>query len=304
MKAAAPLLLIAALAACDGKNKETTVASAKPAPKNGLLIGDVHLPTKTLLTVGTVGESALRVTAASDNVSCDDVASAYPDRPGGVSGVRVDFWLMQPLETDGTRGPWSFRSAYITDKDGGRGLITRGAQLDDLLEVGDSCSIKGLEFACQDRRDMIQWQGPLEAKNCGRIRRIEEPRPQADFKLTIAGQEFAVNGASVRPQAGQFFLRLTRAPHVCSSVFTEGYDFYLDIALKGDPPKVQFGALLGDIFPGDPSGSKGKETLKLEADGPLTGDTNIEISIDGTLDIGGFATTMKGKLDALRCTPL
>lgn len=292
------------LVGCKRDADENSLPSAAPEPKTGLSIGDVHIEAKQLFAIGTAGESAWRMVVATGGVDCDKLKNTYPDRPGP-AGVMLDFWLMQPLESDGSAGRWSFRSAYLTDDGGGRGLTTRGAQLDDLLEAPDQIIVKGLELACQDRDGkMVQLTGPVTAKSCGRVERDEESRPQEELSLRIAGQPYAINGASVRPHGDQFFLRLTRAPHRCESVFTEGYDFYLDIALKGEPPKVQFAALLGDIFPADPSGSKGKESLKLDIDGPLTGDGDVTISIDGTLDVGGYPTVLAGKLAARRCTPL
>jgi hypothetical protein len=69
---------------------------------------------------------------------------------------------------------------------------------------------------------------------------------------------------------------------------------------------VQFVSLLGDIFPGDPSGSKGELKLTLDGplDGALDGDGEVTVHLDGTLDVSGYAVTMRGKLDALRCMPL
>jgi hypothetical protein len=283
-------------------------------PSAGLALDDVPVAAKALLAVGTAGETALRVTVSSEALSCDDLASAYPERPPLRAGMRFDVWLMQPLETDGSRGPWSFRSAFISDAAGERGVVTKGAQLDDVMELGDAVKVKDLQLMCQDRQQLVAWRGDLSAKHCGRIARVEELRPQKEMVLTIAGERVAIGGASIRPEAGKHYLRLTRAAHQCGSIFTEGYDFYLDMAIAseapGGPPKVQFVSLLGDIFPGDPSGSKGE--LKLTLDGPLDGDGEgkgegmgeVTVHLDGTLDVSGYAVTMRGKLDALRCTPL
>jgi len=298
------LATVVATTGCDDNPSNAQVASAPVKPKHGLTIDDVHIATKAALVTGTEGESALRVTVSTDNLDCDAITGAYPERPASGSGKRLDFWLAQPLETDGSHGPWTFRSAFMTDADGGRGVVTRAAQLDDVIEMPDRVTVKGLEIAGQDHKALLGWQGPLVANNCGRVKRKEEARPQQGLKLSIAGQSFSIHGASVRPQAGQYFLRLTRAPHRCASVFTEGYDFYMDLALKGDPPKVQFAALLGDMFPGDPSGSKGKESFELKAAGRLDEVGDVTIDMSGTLDIGGYVTKVAGEVDARRCVPL
>ncbi len=216
---------------------------------------------------------------------------------------------MQPMETDGSRGPWTFRSAYIGDGDGERGLTARGAQVDGLTATEQKVALKEVELACQDRRDMVMWNGPLTADNCGRVPREEEPRLQKELTLSIAGRTIPILGATVRPQGKNFHLRLTRAPHECSSVFTEGYDFYLDVVFSGGddeetPIELKFVSLLGDIFPGDPAGSKGKEGFVLKAEEPVVGTGEVTMTVEGAIDAGGYPVTFAGKVKPLRCTPM
>ena len=92
-------------------------------------------------------------------------------------------------------------------------------------------------------------------------------------------------------------------------MFTEGYDFYLDAAFAGGdeedkPMKLEFVSLMGDIFPGDPAGSKGKETFTLEAEEPVVGTGAVEMKVKGKIDVGGYPVTLDGKVAALRCTPI
>ena len=298
-----PLLL----GGCDEPKRQPLPEA--PSIIEGLAIADKAAPTKHHLAIGTEGESAWRITVATEKVTCEQLREAYPGRPEGLSGTRVDFWINQPLEPDGSRGPWTFRSAYVCDGDGERGLTARGAQLDGVTVSDESVSLKGLELACQDRRDMIMWNGPLKADNCGRVPRNEEDHHQKELTLTIAGQTIPVHGATVRPQGKNFHLRLTRAPHQCSSVFTEGYDFYLDVVFSGGdekdaPIEVKFASLLGDVFPGDPAGSKGKEDFVLTAEEPVVGTGDVDMTIKGKLDVGGYPVTFDGKINPLRCTPM
>jgi hypothetical protein len=295
------------LGACEEPKKKPLPEAPKVI--EGLSIGDKPVKTETRLAIGTEGESAWRITVASEKVTCKQLVDAYPERPEGLKGTRVDFWVNQPIEPDGSRGPWTFRSAYIGDADGERGLRATGAGLEGLEAGLETITVKGLELACQDRKDMVMWNGSLKAKNCGRVAREEEDRPQEELTLSIAGEPMPIHGASVRPQGDNFHLRLTRAPHKCSSAFTEGYDFYLDVAFKGgtkedEPLKLQFASLMGDVFPGDPAGSKGKETFELSAEDVVTGTGDVEITLKGEIDVGGYPVKLDGKVSARRCTPV
>src|SRR5205823_6621701 len=115
--------------------------------------------------------------------------------------------------------------------------------LEDVAVTGDALIIKGLELALQDRggerAPVTQYRGDLRVTMCGRVPRKEPDRPQPKLELRIAGRPFEVHGATLRSEGGKHYLRLTRAPHRCDTAITEGYDFYLDLAIAGDPPKVQ-----------------------------------------------------------------
>jgi hypothetical protein len=185
-------------------------------------------------------------------------------------------------------------------------LLARGAMLDDVAVSGDAVVIKGLELALQERGTegrLLQYHGDLQANLCGRVARKEPDRPQPKLELTVAGVALAVHGASVRPEGKRHYLRLTRAPHRCDSAFTEGYDFYLDLAFAGDPPKLELAALQGDVYPESATGSKGRESFQFASDGPLAGRGEVGITVNGTIDAGGYELHVAGELKALRCTP-
>jgi hypothetical protein len=310
MRASLLVLLVssAVLGGCQDPKKDAPPV-APTGPIEGLSIDDVAVETGAYLAIGTEGEQAWRVTLATADLSCEQLTKAYPERPEGLAGKRIDFWLMQPLLTDGQLGPWTFRSAYVMDPDGERGLTTRGAQLDDVVPTPDGITVKGLELACQDQRAMVMWHGDVQAKSCGRVARKEEGQAQEGLSLKIAGRSFAIRGATVRPQGKNFHLRLSRAPHSCNSIFTEGFDFYLDVVFsggdeEGEQPTLKFASLLGDIFPGDPAGSKGKEAFVLQTAEPVVGEGDVEMTLKGTLDVGGYPTSFDGKVKARRCTPM
>jgi len=310
--AALALSLPLLLAACDESSTETAPTAA--APKTGLFEGDSVLPHQPALAVGTEGETSWRVTIPTGvgGVDCAALLEAYPERPRGAV-YAIDFWLRQPLEPSGQAGPWGIRSCFAYEKDGtGRGMTMRGGLVDDAAKTGDTLQVKDLELAVQDQTRHFLFSGDLPVKICGRKKRPEKDRLQPDLKLTIADIPVEVHGASLRPEAGKIYLRLTRAPHECGSVFTEGYDFYLDLALDGakggdedEPPqpKVAFAALQGDLFPGDPSGSRGKDSFTVKPEDAMTGTGEVAVALDGKLELSGYPVTMKGEVTAIRCTP-
>jgi len=160
------------------------------------------------------------------------------------------------------------------------------------------------------------------------VPRPEKPRPQPDLTLSIAGERLAVQGASIRSERGKRYLRLTRAAHACRSACAEGYDFYLDLALTGTPPKAAFVSLQGDMFPGAPAGSDGKEqfSVKLAPEFDSSGNAEasdakasnakardakardatavVEVQLDGSLTAQGYQVMLKGKASALHCGPI
>ena len=302
------LLLLAATGGCEDKPDPFALPSSQP-PKKGLVIADEEVATSAALAIGTEGETAWRVVVSTTPLSCQALRAAYPERPKAKGGKVLDFWLMQPLEADGKRGPWGFRSAFMTDTEGERGLTTRGAMLSDLSENGEHITIKGIDLACQDKQDMIMLSGDLAVESCGRVPRKEDAKEQPELKLEVAGQPLTIRGATVRPQGKDHILRLTRAPHRCSSVFTEGYDFYIDITFEGGtddtPTRLKFVSLLGDVFPGDPAGSKGKESFVLKPEQSVVGTVgDVPIVLEGKLEVGDYPVTFAGKVKAGRCTPV
>jgi hypothetical protein len=297
-------LACAALAACDG-SKDPALDAAPPPPASGLRIADEARPLATALALGSDGETSLRVSLATDALECAALEKSYPERPNVKSGALVDFWLVRPLEADGSDGPWSFRSGYLSDARGGRGLSAHAAMLDDVSVAGDRITVRGLDLALGDPRTghEVMWTGTVTARDCGRVPReaAAHDRPQSELEVSVAGRTLAIHGATVHRLGQQVHLRLTRAPQRCESATTEGYDFFLDLVLRGDPPAFAFAALQGDLFPATPSGSPGREPFKLTVDGDLDGAAPVKVEVEGKLDLRGYATSLRGRFEALPC---
>jgi hypothetical protein len=296
----APWLLMLALVACDDDAKRGALPTASP-PKEGLLVDDTAVTTHPALAIGTEGETSLRVIIPLAPLSCEALVKSYPERP---IGEYVEVWLRRPIEADRRPGVWAVRSAFVQDHREGRGLTTRGAMVEDVVVMAGSQRVKGLELALQDRGRLFTHSGDLEVRDCGRAPRPELDRPQTELKLTVAGEPVAVRGASIRPEGGKLHLRLTRAPHACGSIFTEGYDFYLDLVLDEDPLRLAFAALQGDVFPDDPSGSQGKESFVVKSEEDLRGTGEVDVTLAGELGLGQYRIALDGTAKVLRCTPL
>jgi hypothetical protein len=267
------------------------------------MVADQPVAHQAVLAMGTKGETAIRVTLSTAPLSCEGLASGFP---GGtvLSGAMVlDVWLMQPLEADGTLGHWSFAGAQWADSRGRRGLTAQGAQVGELTVTGKEVQISRLELALQDGTTgkSVMWTGDMTASQCPSVARREPDRPQDKLILSVADQRLPVHGATLHPNEKQHFLRLTRAPHDCASDVAEGFDFYLDLTLEGQPPALKLGSLQGAIFPSFPSGSAGRESFKVAADGPLDGPGEVTLELSGSLDLRGYQTKLAGQVTAIRC---
>lgn len=297
-----PCVVLSLSSSC---KEQEPIPEPTPTPKSVLLVADKSVDTPVKLAIGTKGESSLRVVLSSSPLTCAKLRKSYPERPSSGKAFALDFWLVRPVEPDGKLGDWTFRSAYLEDEQGGRGLAARAALLDGVREGNGKVRIEGLDLALGDGAREILWDGHLDAEDCGRVERSEPDRPQTALTWSIADQPIEVHGASLRPDGPRYLLRLSRAPHNCNTVFTEGYDLYLDLALDGDPPKVVLASLNGDQFPSTPSRSGGLDALRLERDPKsegLDGSGHFKAKIDGAADLRGYKMKLQGTVEALRCT--
>jgi hypothetical protein len=294
------LLPLAMLAAC--KERKPPVPDAgPPAPSIGLTVAERHLETPTRLAIGTEGETSWRIVLATAPLSCAALRKRYPERPETRAGTLLDFWLARPIEPSGEPGAWAFRSGFITDDEGDRGLGARGAMLDSVTAKAGRLRVEDLELALTDFRSEILWTGDLDAELCGRVARRETDRHQDELELRIGDTPIEVRGMSLFASDKRLLLRLSHGPHDCNSVFTEGYDLYVDLTLDGDPPKVTLVSLNGDAFPETPSRSEGLESLNLEIDGELDDSGPLRGKFEGAADIRGYKMAVEGSFEALRC---
>jgi len=303
-------LLILAGSGCDGPKTDKTAtagasASAASRPSSPWTVGDQPVKHVAALVTGTQGETALRLTLSTAPLSCDSLAASFPGGAVVTNATLLDIWLTQPLEKSGQPGPWSLAGALLTDGKGRRGLTTQGAQVAELSITGQDVHIRGLDLAALDGATgrTVMWSGDLAASLCPKIARQEADRPQDKLELSVAGTKLPIHGATVHQNGKQHFLRLTRAPHDCATDVAEGFDFYLDLTMQGAPPALQVASLQGAIFPDSPSGSTGRDTFTIEADGPLDGTGVVTLKLAGSLDLRGHATAVKGEVTALRCGP-
>lgn len=292
--------------ACERKEAIQTAASATPSSmRHGQSVraeGERFEPTATF-AIGTEGETSWRITLALGPTDCASLRARYPEH--AASAGSLDLWFVQPVGVHGERQAWSLRGGYANGLNAGRSLIARGAMVDSVTANETSVLAQKVEFALQEREEsgrLYRFDGSLAATNCGRVVRPEVDRPQAKFVLRIGSDAVPIHGASLRVEGTRHYLRLTRAPHRCDSAFTEGYDFYADLALEGAPPRALFVALLGDVFPESATGSKGKESFSVKAQNWNGGTGNVVLDLAGTLDAGGFIVEFQGEVSALRCT--
>jgi len=302
-------LFLFALGGCDRKpsssdSNATTTAAGKPASSEGWRSDGERFEPLGLYAVGTEGETSWRITVARQPTDCAAIRAAYPEHTRAAGSL--DLWFARPLGTDGAPEAWGVRGGFVTASSGGRGLVARGAMVEDVTEAGGTVRANGVELALQEHGQdghLFQFEGELRAENCGRVARSEPKREQPKLTLRIANRTVVIQGASVRPEGGRRYLRLTRAPHRCDSAFTEGFDFYVDLALEGDPPKLALVALLGDVYPESATGSKGKDTFVVRASNWSEPKGDLRIELEGSLDAGGYAVSIHGEVNALRCTP-
>ncbi len=266
-------------------------------------MGDRPVKHTAALVTGTKGETALRLTLSTAPLSCESVAASFPGGAVVTGATLLDVWLMQPLEKDGAAGPWCLAGATLADAKGRRGLTAQGAQVGDVTVTGQDVHIRGLELAAVDGTtgQTVMWSGDLAATSCPKVARTEPDRPQDKLSLSVAGTKLPVHGATVHHNGKQHFLRLTRAPHDCATDVAEGFDFYLDLTMTGEPPTLQLGSLQGAIFPEFPSGSTGRESFSIKADGPLDGPGEVTLTVAGSLHLRGYPIKVNGEVLAIRC---
>ena len=284
--------------------------AGQPKPQSAWSYDDKPLQAASSLALGVAGETGLRITLSTAELTCEKLRGELLTQVGKAPHVQADLWFSPLQQGDGSLGAWEFRRGYLRDSRSWRGLVAQGAQLSALEQGKDEVVIKGLELALADRDKsnpsaplrQLMYSGDLTAKSCGRAPRPEPDRPQEKLSFVLGKSQIPVHGASVKKTGGKYFLRLTRAPHDCDSRFPRGFDIYVDLVLAGEPPKVDFLALQGGGFPDSVTGKKGRESFAVDPQGPLVGTGVVAIGLKGKMSAGDFETAFDGSVEALRCT--
>ena len=158
------LIPCVALSLSSGCKEQEPLPEPAPTPKSVLMVADKSVETPVKLAIGTKGERSLRVVLSSAPLTCAKLRKSYPERPSSGKAFVLDFWLVRPLEQDGKLGDWSFRSAYLEDGEGGRGLAARAALLD------------GVRF----HRDVIETETVVMRSITGTVRWIRAEHRQLE----------------------------------------------------------------------------------------------------------------------------
>jgi hypothetical protein len=287
-------------------SKAGSDASGAPAEKKKALRGwrSDDRPTSFRWTraIGLDGQGGWRIVASTVPLPCRALTAAFPKRPEVGDGMLVDFWVAQSLESDGQLGPWEFRSAYIQDSKGGRAMVAGGALLKNLSEAtGEPLRLEGLELALRDSRApgaSLDFSGNLTATPCPRV--AASARHRSTFSVDVSGRKITMHGATVHDSPSGLRIRLSSAPQRCNSVLTEGYDAVLELALDGKGPGLRFATLSGGWFPSQPTGSKGKESFRMQgADGKKK--SRLRLKIDAKLQLMKHSVAAAGAVVAERC---
>ena len=76
----------------------------------------------------------------------------------------------------------------------------------------------------------------------------------------------------------------------------------VELKLEGKPLKVNHAYLAGDLFGSQYNSAPGDKPMKVKASGPLDGDGEVTIALDGKVDnVVGYSVELAGKVVAQRC---
>jgi hypothetical protein len=288
--------------ACEKKAADATLdAGPVVTTPLGFRVDETKLEEVTRLALGVAGESSLRVRVSTVPERCEDFTHGDPVIPAGETAV--DFWVAPMVQPDGSRR-WGFHSAYVT-RPNRHASIVRAALLDDVTSSKEEIVVHGFDIRLHEPFGLVAYEGDLTAKICPRTPRREPLLPQPDLTLKVAGQTVGVTGATLSNTDGQLFLKLTQAPHDCSTLRWEGYDVVLDLAARGEPPVLSFGSLSGTAFEGGRAGREGadKATFHVGASlEPEEGASRIRrVELEVSLVLEGIPVSASGTVRALDC---
>lgn len=299
-----PAVVLASLLAlaCEDKAADARLdAGPVVTTPLGFRVDEKKLEEVTKLALGVSGESSVRIRVSTVSERCEDFTRGDPGIPAGETAV--DFWVAPMVQPDGSKR-WGFHSAYVTRPDR-HASIVRAALLDDVTSSNDEIVVRGFDIRLHEPFGLLAYEGDLTAKICPRTPRPEAPLPQPDLALKVAGKNVTVSGATLSNTDGQLFLKLTQAPHDCTTERWEGYDIVLDLAASGEPLALSFGSLAGTAFEGGRAGREGadKATFHVGASlEPNEGPSRIRrVELEVSLELEGVPVSASGTVRALDC---
>ncbi|HHH31171.1 MAG TPA: hypothetical protein ENK57_22870 [Polyangiaceae bacterium] len=174
-------------------------------------------------------------------------------------------------------------------------------------ELSFDLQLEANEFMKKPARK-LEVKGPFTAEGCGTFEREDAPaaRPQSKLKLTVAGKPIPIQSALVEPTTFPdpgHDLILSTAPASCGKRASDAdLTVKLNVAEGG---RVQYAFAAGNLLSSQLNASPGKEgpTISATADGSLDGEGEVTITLDGELDVVGYAIAASGELVAQRCPP-
>lgn len=253
----------------------------------------------------TFGGETVQLTLSDVPINCDSLrAATYP-----AEGTIVEALLGRVLSRDG-QARWGLAQVHSDMSlkiapDGRGGVVRQDAKgVLVLLDVG--WRTRGNEFINEPSR-LVDVSGSVTAEACGVIPMDSKakPREQSNLRVTVAGREFTIRGAVIVAEAdGSYELVLSTQAKSCSRVVTYA-DVNLTLDLRDSPLRIAGIQLTGAAFRNvqlqGPRADSGIAGTEISTNGPLAGTGLAKLTLSATTEIFGYAVTVSGKVEALRC---
>ena len=282
--------------ASDAPGSASASAPAPAGPKNykATLNGkDVAFQS---IIASNKGGSAVKVHFSTHDLKCSDLTKNGRMLADGERHFDV---TLAPKVKTGEKG-WTITKAYF-------GGNNKSGDLGE-AEVSTSAKAKtikvkfALEIAAagrdDDKKDKITFDGEVDAKGCGTIRKKGDPKAkrQEALKLSVGSRFVVINGATIEKKKDEFRLKLSGGPMECKG-FGEG-DVVLELTLDASG-KLTRAFARGDLMRSQSTTTTGLDSLKIKATNLAGGEPSIDLS--GSLDIVGVPFTLSGKVTPERC---
>jgi len=255
----------------------------------------------------TFGGETVQLTLTDFPINCDFLRGEFQSYPTG--GTIVEALLGPALSRDGQArwelAQFQYGINFEIAPDGRGGVVRQDAKgVLVLLDVG--WRTRGNEFINEPSR-LVDVSGSVTAEACGVIPMDSKakPREQSNLRVTVAGREFTIRGAVIVAEAdGSYELVLSTQAKSCSRVVTYA-DVDLTLDLRDSPLRIAGTQLTGAAFRNvqlrGPQADSGIDGTEISMNGPLAGTGLAKLTLSATTEIFGYAVTVSGKVEALRC---